>query len=201
MNPQWLALLAKDDDSPGIGRLLPLIILAVLWLLSRVFKKAKEQADRQKAAHREAIGKYEEHEEYEEYEEPPEVARAQDATVALRQALGMPEPAPPPAPPRAVGAERPRADLRQRHMPAGAGGKGVAEEVHRMEGSRTAEDVKRRRRLGGPGGPAGGGDEAARAVRVSVDLTGRQEAIRAIVHSEILGPPKALRRGPEMWEI
>ena len=42
--------------------------------------------------------------------------------------------------------------------------------------------------------------KAERQRRVSVDLTQREAAQRAIIYSEILGLPKSLRQGPDSWE-
>ena len=39
------------------------------------------------------------------------------------------------------------------------------------------------------------------AKRVAVNLLSRDNARRAIIYQEILSPPKALRKGPEMWDI
>jgi len=43
-------------------------------------------------------------------------------------------------------------------------------------------------------------EAAGEPVRHRINLQGRHEAARAIIHAEILGPPLALRDGPECWE-
>ncbi|MHC4717514.1 MAG: hypothetical protein ACYS5V_11125 [Planctomycetota bacterium] len=48
--------------------------------------------------------------------------------------------------------------------------------------------------------PAAAAGALEAQVRNRVDLRGREELVRAVIYSEILGPPKALRAGPESWE-
>ncbi|HET6430353.1 MAG TPA: hypothetical protein VFJ30_18205 [Phycisphaerae bacterium] len=48
--------------------------------------------------------------------------------------------------------------------------------------------------------PAAGTETVIEEIVHRVDLQSRQELVRAVIFAEILGPPKALRDGPEPWE-
>jgi len=85
-------------------------------------------------------------------------------------------------------------------------GRGAQREVGQMERGLRAEDLEQRERIGGPAGRqstiavglAAAGEERRR--RILIDLGRPGEARRGIIYSEILGPPKSLRQGPESWE-
>lgn len=43
--------------------------------------------------------------------------------------------------------------------------------------------------------------ETPQPLALKLNLADRNEAARGIVQAEILGPPKSLRRGPEIWDL
>ena len=85
-------------------------------------------------------------------------------------------------------------------------GKTVLTEEQRLRKKLLQEEIERRRRLKGvkpsfsPRILADLGPMETHARRIHVDLTNPKAAKAAIIYSEIIGPPKALRTGPESWE-
>ncbi|KPK85812.1 MAG: hypothetical protein AMJ81_02660 [Phycisphaerae bacterium SM23_33] len=216
MNAAWHSLLAENDSPLGFLRWLIPVILGALVLLQRLFKKAKQWAEQEEARRQEQLGRGPSAAERARLRQ--EVA-ARQAMSALREILGIEpeieEPPPRPAPPPVLrpvagipGAQKrpPAPRLRRAPGPARAAGQGVRREVERLEKGLAVEELQRRQRLQELEhlrtsiATAAGGPEAERQIRVRVDLSDRTEAVKAILYSEILGSPKALRRGPESWE-
>ena len=219
MIASWYKLLAAEDDLGILVRLLPLLIILVLGLLSRIFSKVKERHERERAEREEQ--EYErEHRARQAQQggaQPRRPTPAQQAVAALRAVLTGTEeetqaPSAPPA--QRGGQPQQRPVLRQatgkprrlRERPLGAG---VLTEVGRLERGLEAEETQRRERIGGlglmglpaaAGSSAGAGGLGVERRQVRVGLGNAAEARRAIIYSEILGLPKALREGPEPWE-
>ena len=189
-----------------------LTVLAVLAVLGKVFTKAREKYERERAEQREK--EYEAEHRARQAPQGQQERRparrptpAEQAVAVLRQVLtGEPEqPEPPPPKPVAPPQEaRPAPRLAGRR---GARlGQGVRGEVGRLERELAAEETGRRERIGRlealrpsiPEARRAGAVEERR--RVVVNLRRPRNALSAIVYSEILGLPKALRGGPEPWE-
>ena len=175
-------------------------------------KKIKEKYDRERAEQQE--------EEYEaehrgrqapqgQQEQRParRPTPAEQAVAAVRQVLTGEEEQPEPPPARPVAPAR---ESRPARRPLGRLGsqlgRGVRGKVGRLERELDAEESGRGERIGRleglrpsiPEARRGGAVEERR--RVVVNLGRPRNALSAIVYSEILGLPKALRRGPEPWE-
>lgn len=205
-----LNLLAADEPWEGIGNVAFLIVILVLSAVGAILGKVKERAARERA----------------ERERAERLARQRG--VPLQEAAPPPEaaprPEPAPPPPVAIAPRRPvrmspqhpmrLAPRRLAPLPlppeaaAATGlGAGVAEEVAHLEQGLEGEQISRRRRLAAraPGEPrihaAAPTPGATRPEpTVGVNLQTPDEAVRAILYSEILGLPKALRAEPESWE-
>jgi len=188
----YILPLAEEDDVGGLVRIGGLILLLVIGAASWLAGKLKEKARRDEAA------RQQQQPPAREPPPPPAPPRATPADEQARaqaviaQLFGIPQPEPKPAPPPPPPA---------REQPE-ALGRGVEHEVARLQEDLAAEETQRRRRLAGPAGRAQAEDRrgTGRLPAVAVDLTGRQEARRAIVHAEVLGRPKALRTDPELWD-
>jgi hypothetical protein len=51
------------------------------------------------------------------------------------------------------------------------------------------------------GAASTGPREIADQAALTVDLGGGDELVRAVIYSEVLAPPKALRTGPDTWDL
>ena len=209
MNCDRLDMLAAGD----LARLLPLMVILAILGIAKVISVLKDKYE-QERAERDYQQKREERERgggapAPGRSAPPQVRQrtpAQQAMRTLREVLtGVEEAAAPPPPPE----QPPQVQQRQRVAARPRLGEGVQAEMQRSEAHLTAEEEGRRRRLGkvgrlrprilaGPGAEAGEGD---RGSELLVDLSNRDEAMLGIVYSEILGPPKALRTGPDPWDL
>lgn len=204
MNVAWYSLLAQEVPRLKVPWVLIVVVLVVLYVITQLVKRAKAWAEREQARQQEEqLGR---RSASAEERRRPQEAGAREAMSALREILGVepevsqqpPQAAPPPV-------IRPVAGRQQQPTPRPATGEGVRREVGRLRDDLAAKGIETRRRLRRPErlrttiAPASG-SEAGREVRVGVDLDDRREAVKAILYSEILGPPKALRRGPESWE-
>ena len=85
-------------------------------------------------------------------------------------------------------------------------GKTVLTEEQQLRKKLLQEEIERRKRLKGvkpsfiPRIVADLGPMETHVRRIHVDLTSPKAAKAAIIYSEIIGPPKALRTTPEPWE-
>ena len=200
MNIGVLNILAADD---GPGRFIVFIVIAVIIGIIQLARKAKEKADQEQADQ-----EYQRRREAREESEEDQQAR-QPAPPRRQPAPVRPQP---PRPPARI-AQRPPALQRTLEVeqplplvPASQLGGGVEAEVQRVESHLLAEETQRRRRLGTirqlkPHVAAAPIQKRQRGrARIRVVLEDRRAALRGIVLSEILGPPKALRRGDEFWD-
>ncbi len=149
---------------------------------------------------------------------PGPATPAEKAVAFLRRALteqpgGAPHPPPVPKVQRQASAPRQRPPAPPARRVAQAQtklGEGVLGEVRLAEKHLSAEEAQRSRRIGQvkhlqPGivttaaGPAGSVGEPRQ--RIMVDLSTQRTAMHGIIFSEILGPPKSLRTGPESWDL
>lgn len=101
--------------------------------------------------------------------------------------------------------EMPSVEKRRRERLLEDLGEGVITEEQRLKMMLAREQVERQRRLERlktfkPGIMTDLGPMETHARRIHVDLTNPKAAKAAIIYSEIIGPPKALRTGPESWE-
>ena len=226
----WHIPLAAEEDWEPLQRILPLILLLALAAVGAIVRKMKEKYEQQQGRREEeqyereyrsrGQGPPPRQRQAPGRPQPPPArqqpptrrpppAPAERAVSVLRELLtGRREPEPPPvpaarervarraAPPRPAPAER-----REKRL---AGG--VEHGVERMEHELEAEELQRRQRMGELKtlrptiGMSSTADRTEDQVQVLVDLGSRREALRAIIYSEILGLPKALRRAPEPWE-
>lgn len=183
-------ILAEDD---GFIRLVFIVGVLLFSLLARLFKK--KQPAQQPLARRPAP--------------PPPPAPAESVAEALMamQTRAVARPVAVPAPvavAAGVRTIRDQVDLDS-----------VDDEVEARERERAARDAARMARLA-TAAPAEA-DSAAieqrishfqridaaaadQGPRITVDLSGPGAARQAVLFQEILGPPKALRRGTELWE-
>jgi len=126
--------------------------------------------------------------------------------VGGRKARSQPEPVPPPPPVRQPAPER-QQPVEQRHIVPSASGQQVTQEAERLSSGLQRQEQERSRRLReGPHGlltqqredptRASVGPEELNLVQLNA-----AEARRAIIYSEILGAPLALRRGQATWEL
>jgi hypothetical protein len=206
MNVAWYSLLAQEAPRLKVPWVLIVIALVVLYVITRLVKKAKALAEREQARQQEE--QRDRRSASAEHRRRRQEASAREAMSALREILGVePEVDQRPPPPQAAPAPviRPVADRQRQPAPEPAAGQGVRRGVGRLRDDLAAKEIERRRRLRKPEllrttiAPATG-PEVGPQVRVRVNLGDRGEAVKAILYSEILGPPKALRRGPESWE-
>jgi hypothetical protein len=192
--PLTPTILAQDFP----GELIGLGVLLVLGLLGHIARKIKERQEAREA---------EERARQQEVKRPPSpqqrgrqqprpqpgresMSPAEEAVRALREVIaGSAEPAEPPPPPQ-TRRQPPRQRRKQRReqtaAPARPAPRPKPAELVELEAAppdlydQHYEEVSER--------------------RVIVDLSDRKEALRGIIYAEILGPPKALRSGPEPWE-
>ena len=191
MNVSVLNILAADD---GPGRFIVFIVIAVIIGIIQLARKAKEKADQEQAD--------QEYQRRREARDASEDEQARQPAPPRRQPAPVrPQPPRPPALQRTLEVEQPLP-----LVPASQLGGGVEAEVQRVESHLLAEETQRRRRLGTirqlkPHVAATPIQKRQRGrARIRVVLEDRRAALRGIVLSEILGPPKALRRGDEFWD-
>jgi hypothetical protein len=228
MSGEWYILLADGEEWESLRRLLPLILILLIAAVGAVLRKVKEKAEAEQQRREEQQGPADRSRQEQappraqappRREAPPRPPRrppptpAEQAVSTLRQLLsGGARAEPPPsapagpvAPGRVVRGPAPGPPPRPERLERPLGDR-VQRGVHRLEHELEAEEIDRRQRMGalrtlqptiGAGSAVG---REARQARVLVDLGSRREAMRAIIYSEILGLPKALREGPEPWE-
>jgi hypothetical protein len=199
-------LLAADEPWEGIGNLAFLIVILVLSAVGAILGKVKERAARERAERERA--ERQERQRRLGGSQPsaapaPEPARPAPVRTAPQRPVRMA-----PQRPMRLAPRRP-APLPPRTETVAATGleAGVAEEVAHLEQGLEGEQTSRRRRLAARA-PAEPRIHAAApppgATRpeptLGVNLETLDEAVRAILYSEILGLPKALRAEPESWE-
>jgi len=176
MAMDWHNLLA-DDDWGGIGQIVFIVILLILSGLGSLFSKIKEK---EKAAR----------ERRPPQRESSDAAPEEEMVAALRQAEQEQA--------QAVAAAR-RAAAQQAAAQQTARAQRPAASAPRPRiRKRTAPESSQRRIAQATQAPAR--PDAAAGAAGRIDLSGADEARRAIIYSEILGAPKALRGGPEPWE-
>jgi len=196
-------ILAADE---GIWRLVPIIALLVIGAIAKLLSKAKEKHDQEKAERMEREYEQEHRARYggparespAKPAAPPQPTPAQQVMTVLRQALAGEQPAapakPPPPPPAQRQQSRPKPAPKTAKRRASPGEGSV---VSRELGSPARKLGRLDTTAAGP--PAGG--ETTQPLALKLNLADRNEAVRGIVQAEILGPPKGLRRGPEMWDL
>ena len=198
-------ILAADES---IWQLVLIIALLVIGAIAKLLSMAKQKYEQEKAERMERESEQEHGARYGgPAREPPakpaaspqrEPTPAQQVMTVLRQALTGEQPAAPtkpPPPPPAQGQQRrpkPAPKTAKRRARPGEG-----DVVSRELGSPA-------RKLGRldttPEAPPAGA-ETAQPLALTLNLAERNEAARGIVYAEILGPPKGLRRGPEVWDL
>jgi len=215
----YIVLAAEDDALEYVFEILGVVFFLVVVGLGSLIKKAQEKAER--ARRREQERRERGRDRQQVVREAPVRASpaegpkpAQEAAAMLRELFGQrPEvPRPPPKPPKPASPPPPPPGAR----PARTGRPGdlsaqaqpqMRAEVQALRPAPAGARKPDRRRTREPAhlpataGPAAGAGQAARRVRVLVDLHDRKEALRAIVYSEIIGPPKALRTDRERWDL
>jgi hypothetical protein len=198
-------LLGADE---GIWRLVPIIALLVIGAVAKLLGKAKEKYEQEKAERMEQEYEREHRARYGPARQPPgvkpaapprrEPTPAKQVMTALRQALAGEQPAAPakpPSPPRAQRQQRgPKPAPKAAKRRASPGKGGVAA---RKLGSR----ARKLGRLDSAAEAPPAGAETPQPLTLKLNLADRNEALRGIVYAEILGPPKALRRGAEIWDL
>lgn len=198
-------ILAADES---IWRLVPIIALLVIGAIAKLLSMAKQKYDQEKAERMEREYEQEHGARYGgPAREPPaepgapaqrEPTPTQQVMKVLRQALAGEQPAaptkPPPPPPAQQQKRRPKpAPKTAKRRPGPGEGDiasrrlgGLALKLERLDSAAEAP-------------PAGA--ETAEPLALKLNLADRNEAVRGIVYAEILGPPKGLRRGPEIWDV
>ena len=193
-------ILAVDE---GFWRLVPLIALLVLGAIAKLLSKAKEKYKQEQAKRMEQ--EYEQEQRARQgrpAQQPPpkpqaparrEPTPAQQVMSVLRQALTGEQPAAPTRQPPPPPARQPQQRARRRPKPAQA----AAE--RRVSARQPGRQARKLGRLDvsedqPPEAPT------ALALALQLNLGDRNEAARGIVLAEVLGSPKALRRGPEIWD-
>ena len=188
-------ILAADE---GFWRLVPLIALLVLGAIAKLLSKAKEKYKQEQAKRMEQ----EQEQRARPAQQPPpkpqaparrEPTPAQQVMTVLRQALTGEQPAAPTRQPPPPPAQQPQQRARRRPKPAQA-------PAERRVSAR--QPGRQARKLGTLRAAEAQPPEAptAQALALQLNLGDRNKAARGIVLAEILGPPKALRRGPEIWD-
>lgn len=198
-------ILAADES---IWRLVPIIALLVIGAIVKLASMAKQKYDQEKAERMEREYEQEHRARYggparespAKPAAPPqrEPTPAQQVMTVLRQALAGEQPAAPAKPPPPPPAQR----QRRRPKPAPKAAKrraspGEGDVVSRELGS----PARKLGRLDTTAEAPPVGAETPELVALILDLADRNEAVRGIVYAEILGPPKGLRRGPEVWDV
>ncbi len=197
-------ILAADE---GFWRLVPLIALLVLGAIAKLLSKAKEKYKQEQAKRMEQESEQEQRaRQGRPAQQPPakpqaparrEPTSAQQVMTVLRQALTGEQPAAPTRQPPPPPAQQPQQRARRRPKPAQAAAQAPAE--RRLSARQPGRQARKLGRLDvaeaqSPEAPT------AQALALQLNLGDRNEAARGIVLAEVLGLPKALRRGPEIWD-
>lgn len=213
MNPLRTIALTLAEKTGDLINIIIMVAVFVIAIIASAIKKVLDKQREQEAAkgrgeqqreHREAVRRAQERRARQAQADQQAAPGARAAPARGRPARAVP-PSPPPPPPSA----RP-----QPEEPYVLGA-GVEEETRRELQRERAEEMRRRRRLRVRRPPEAdpalssrlvsirGGDLGTLRVprRSIVNLQGRGEARTAIIYHEILSPPKALRKGPEMWDL
>jgi len=187
MNGYWHNLLAVNGED-GWGALTNLLILLLLLgvsafghLIARL--KRRYEMERAKQEAEQARGRR-----VPRQPPPAAVEPAEEQDAVLRQLFGARGPI--------RGAPAPSAGPSDRRPARPSHGR--AKEIRRAARAEAARKA-RQARAAQTAAPLRVEEEGPRP-GIGVDLGRRGEALRGIVYSEILGLPKALRRGPEPWE-
>jgi len=207
---QWsdIPILAEEDDS--LFSFVWLIVALGIPLIITIYNKIKERARREQAdrqARQPSATR-----QVSSPQAPPPPPRSQpvdeqaQAQRVIAELFGAPQTKtqePPPPPPEVKPKPRPKPKVRPQPLTSGLG-RGVEDEVHRMEQAQQVEETQREERLSGVQRrgqrAAASGKSSTRKVRVQVDLSRRDEARKAFIYSEIFGRPKSLREEPELWD-
>ena len=178
-------ILAAGDD--GIVNVVILVVVVLLWAVGGLVQRAK-----QKQAEREARERGD--------------RKSSQASPDETQPAQRPQASRPQGPPKARSVQEIVQAMRQRHLAPSAQGQQVRLETERLAQRLQREGADRTRRIGG--GQLGRLSEQPEAAPVAAVDQERNvvhlnaaEARRAIIYSEILGPPLALRRGQASWEL
>ena len=198
-------ILAADES---IWRLVPIIALLVIGAIAKLLSMAKQKYEQEKAERMEQEYEQEHRARYggparESPAKPAAPAQreptpGQQVMTVLRQALAGEQPAaptkPPPPPPAQTQRRRPKPAPKTAKRRASPGEGSV---VSRELGS----PARKLGRLDTTAAAPPPDAERAQPLALKLNLADRNEAARGIVQAEILGPPKALRRGSEIWDL
>ncbi len=214
-------ILAAGDD--GIVNVVILVVVVLLWAVGGLVQRAKQkQAEREARERGDRKSSQASPDETQPAQRPqasrpqgpPKARSVQEIVQAMRQAArqrlrgpkDQPQAATPPPAPPAREPEPKSQPLQQRHLAPSAQGQQVRLETERLAQRLQREGADRTRRIGG--GQLGRLSEQPEAAPVAAVDQERNvvhlnaaEARRAIIYSEILGPPLALRRGQASWEL
>jgi len=206
-------LLAKGGDSGVIYQIIFLVVLLVLSGLGSLIQKAKKKYEQQGREDREGGGQQPPVRQAGPPRRPPTSAPAvRDGSVGqivqvIREAARQQRVPVARQKPIQLMPEEPRQhQLTERHVIPPARGQEVDEETARLRKHLEEEQAMRARRVtAGPKGelatkPFESIEEvgAIPPIKVHLDVA---EARRAIIYSEILGPPLSIRRHAAMWEV
>jgi len=214
-------ILAKETDEGFAGPLIGLVILAILGILSSILKhrqRKQQEAEMRRLRERSSMV----HSASAPAGPPP---TPQPASLSAYQQHRRPAPPPPLPPPTARSAREALAQaIRQQSLleelaplePPGPEQTSVNQELlrqrqrqarlkklqhKRLAAAQPAEadraEIEKRLHVGrAPSDRVGGAPHFYR-----IDLSDHRRAMGAILAHEILSQPKALRRGPEMWDL
>jgi len=182
-----------------------ILVIVVLAILNKVLQKAARKQQQAEAEHR----RREQRESRPQGSAAPSPGRQLSDQAARHRAevLASPPQAAPPAPPPPAPVARPAETATRR----------VGDELKHERLRMQQQELSRRKRLAvrRPSEADTASIEAAimriapakrstgqqKGPVVTVHLTHAQQARRAIIFHEIFSPPKALRQGPEPWEL
>ena len=205
MTCEFYPILAAGED---IWRFVPIIALLVIGAIAKLLSKAREKYEQEKAERMEREYEREHRARYGgAARQPPakpaapprrEPTPAQQVMTALRQALAGEQPAAPAKPPPPPAAQR----QQRRRKPAPKTAKRQVTSGERsVVSQRIGRPARKLGRLGPAAKDAAAGAETPQPLALKLNLADRNAAARGIVYAEILGPPKGLRQGPEIWDL